>query len=134
MWRNIADIAGRILLGILFFNAGMGKLGSGYESTASYMRAMDISPALLPLVIFTEVVFAMAVVLGFQTRIAAFLLAGFAVLTALFFHTDFSDPVQGIQFMKNLAIAGGLLALTAHGAGAWSLDAIWQDYKQKSRQ
>lgn len=133
MWRNIADIAGRILLGILFFNAGMGKLGGGYEPTASYMRAMDVSPTLLPLVIFTEVVLAMAVVLGFQTRIAAFLLAGFSILTALFFHVDFSDPMQGIQFMKNLAIAGGLLVLSAHGAGQWSLDAIWQEYKQRAK-
>ncbi len=133
MWRNIADISGRILLGILFFNAGMGKLGGGYEPTASYMRAMDVSPALLPLVIFTEVVLAMAVVMGFQTRIAALLLAGFSILTALFFHMDFSDPMQGIQLMKNLAIAGGLLVLSAHGAGQWSLDAIWQDYKRKAK-
>lgn len=133
MWRDIADISGRILLGILFFNAGMGKLGGGYDATASYMRAMDVSPNLLPLVIFTEVVFAMAIVLGFQTRISAGILAIFSVLTALFFHLDFNDPIQGIQFMKNLAIAGGLLVLSAHGAGQWSLDAIWQAHKQQAR-
>ncbi len=63
--------------------------------------------------------------LGWQTRLSAFLLAGFCLVSALIFHADFGDPMQSILFMKNLAIAGGLLTLLANGAGAWSVDA-WQ--------
>jgi putative oxidoreductase len=65
----------------------------------------------------------LAVLLGWQTRIAAFLLAGFSVLTALIFHANFGDQMQSILFMKNLAMAGGLLFLVAGERHAWSIDA-----------
>lgn len=71
------------------------------------MASMGVSTALLPLVIATEIVAALALIIGFQTRIAAFLLAGFSILSALFFHLDFADQLQSILFMKNIAIAGG---------------------------
>lgn len=77
---------------------------------------------LLPLVILTELGGGLLVAFGLFARYAAFALAGFALLTALFFHWNFGDPDQVIHFMKNLAIAGGFLLLTAFGAGAWSLD------------
>ncbi|MCC5797492.1 MAG: DoxX family protein [Methylophaga sp.] len=119
--NNSLDLAARILLSILFLVAGFGKIG-GYDSTAGYMQAMGVWSGLLPLVIITEVVGAIAIIIGWQTRIVAFLLAGFTLLSALFFHTNFADQMQQILFMKNLAIAGGLLLLVRHGAGAWSLD------------
>ena len=64
----------------------------------------------------------LALIAGWQTRIAAFLLAGFTLLAAIIFHTDFANQVQYLFFMKNLAIAGGLLALVAHGPGPLALD------------
>ncbi|MGD8616766.1 MAG: DoxX family protein, partial [Gammaproteobacteria bacterium] len=67
-----------------------------------------------------------AVLLGWQTRISAFLLAGFSVLSALIFHANFGDQMQSILFMKNLAMAGGLLMLVANGPGSWSVDARLQ--------
>ena len=79
--------------------------------------------ALLPLVIALEVGGALAIIVGWQTRIVAFLLAGFALLSALIFHSHFADQVQMIMFWKNVAIAGGFLLLVAHGAGPLSLDA-----------
>ena len=60
--------------------------------------------------------------IGWQTRIAAILFAGFSVMSAVLFHADFSDPNQMIHFMKNISITGGFLFLIVHGAGNYSLD------------
>jgi putative oxidoreductase len=87
------------------------------------MESMGVPGALLPLVILLELGGGLAVLLGWQTRIAAFLLAGFSVLTALIFHANFGDQMQSILFMKNLAMAGGLLFLVAGERHAWSIDA-----------
>lgn len=124
MLSNTTDLAGRILLSILFISAGLSKLGAGYEGTAQYMSAMGVSPAFLPLVIATEILGAIAIIVGFKTRLTALLLAGFSMLSALFFHLDFADQMQTILFMKNLAIAGGFLLLVSHGAQRYSIDAV----------
>ena len=87
------------------------------------MTSQGVPGALLPLVIATEVLGAFAIMLGWHTRLAAFLMAGFTLLTALLFHTNFADQVQMIMFFKNLSIAGALLMLMVNGAGAYSLDA-----------
>ena len=60
--------------------------------------------------------------IGWQTRIAAILFAGFSVMSAVIFHADFSDQNQMIHFMKNISITGGFLFLIVHGAGNYSLD------------
>lgn len=101
---------------------GVGKLGEGYANTAGYMEAMGVMPALLPLLIFTEIVFAIGLIIGFKTRLSAILLAGFTLLSALFFHFDLTDQMQQILLMKNITIAGGLLLIAAHGAANWSVD------------
>jgi putative oxidoreductase len=64
-------------------------------------------------VIGTEVLGGIAIALGWQTRIAAFLLAGYSLLTALVFHANFADQIQMIMFLKNVSIAGGFLLLVA---------------------
>jgi putative oxidoreductase len=84
---------------------------------------VGVPSALLPVVIAAEVLGAIAIVAGWQTRITAFLLAGLTVLSALFFHNDFGDPVQSVMFLKNVSIAGGFLLLVANGAGRFSVDA-----------
>jgi putative oxidoreductase len=109
-------------LSAIFLLAGASKIGA-YAGTQAYMESMGVPGFLLPAVILLELGGGLAVVLGWQTRLAAFLLAGFSVLAALLFHANFTDPLQSILFMKNLAMAGGLLLLVAGGAGAWSLDA-----------
>jgi len=115
-------LAGRLLMSAIFILAGFNKLGA-WDATQAYMDSMGVPGALLPLVILLEIGGGLAVLLGWQARMAAFLLAGFCVVSALIFHADFADPMQSILFMKNLAMAGGLLTLAAAGAGAWSLDA-----------
>ncbi|HCD05847.1 MAG TPA: hypothetical protein DEQ60_11060 [Methylophaga sp.] len=130
MFSNITDLAGRIFLSLLFLTAGLSKLGAGYDGTAQYMTAMGISSALLPVVIATEILGAIAIIVGFQTRIVAFLLAGFSMLSALFFHLDFADQMQSILFMKNIAIAGGFLVLVSHGAKRFSIDAAFATHNR----
>lgn len=113
------DLAGRILLALIFIVAGYGKIG-GYDGTAGYMESMGIPGGLLPLVILTELGGGIAIVLGLFTRPVALALAGFCVLSGVIFH---GAPTDQIMLMKNVALAGGFLVLAANGAGAWSIDA-----------
>lgn len=117
-----ADLVGRILISLLFLGAGLDKIG-GYAGTQAYMESAGVPGISLPLVIALEILGALAVILGFQTRIAAALLALFSIASAVLFHWVPGDQMQSIMFMKNLAIAGGFLFLVARGAGDWSLDA-----------
>ena len=119
--RNVAELGGRVLLAALFLISGLGKIGA-YAATAGYLASASLPTALLPAVIATEVLGAVAIVAGWQTRITAFLLAGFTLLSALIYHNDFGDQVQLIMFLKNVSIAGGFLLLAANGAGRFSMD------------
>ncbi|OPY75421.1 MAG: Inner membrane protein YqjF [Syntrophorhabdus sp. PtaU1.Bin153] len=118
---NIFDAVGRILMAGLFLQSGIGKIGS-YVATGHYMAAKGVPSMLLPLVIILEVVGSIAIILGWKTRLFAFGLAAFCIIAALLFHRNFSDLMQSIMFMKNIAIAGGFLIIFAHGAGDLSLD------------
>lgn len=113
------DLAGRVLLSLIFIIAGYSKIG-GYEGTAGYMESMGVPGALLPLVILTELGGGIAILIGLFTRPVAVALAGFSILSGLIFH---GTPADQIMLMKNIALAGGFLVLAAHGPGAWSVDA-----------
>ena len=121
MVQTLAAPFGRVLLALIFVISGIGKITS-YAATQGYMEAMGVPGILLPLVIALEVAGGMAIIVGWKTRFAAFALAGFSIVSALLFHTNFSDQTQMIMFMKNLAIAGGFLLLVAQGAGGYALD------------
>jgi len=116
-----AQLAGRILIALIFIGAGYSKIG-GYEATQGYMASMGVPGALLPLVILTELGGGVLIALGLFTRYAAIALAGFTILSAILFHGGSTDQVQQIMFMKNLAIAGGFLFLAVNGAGNISMD------------
>ena len=119
--QNLAAPVGRVLIAFMFVMSGIGKIFD-YASTAGYMEAMGVPGALLPIAIIVEVLGGIAIIAGWQTRLAALALAGFCVVSAVIFHADFADQNQMISFMKNIAIAGGFLFLVAHGAGAYALD------------
>jgi putative oxidoreductase len=119
--KKLAELGGRVFLAAIFLISGLGKIGA-YAGTAAYMTSVGVPGALLPLVIATEVLGGAAIVIGWKTRLVAFLLAGFTLLSAAIFHSNFADQIQTIMFLKNVAIAGGFLLLVANGAGAWSLD------------
>ena len=119
--QNVVELAGRSLLALLFLLSGFGKIGA-YAGTATYMASLGVPAATLPVVIATEILGALAIILGWQTRAAAFLLGGFTLLAGAIFHSHFADQVQMVMFLKNVSIAGGFLLLVANGAGALSLD------------
>jgi len=116
------ELAGRILLALMFLLAGISKI-TGYAGTAGYMASAGVPGALLPLVIALEVGGALAIIVGFQTRLVALALAGFSIVAAALFHSNFADQMQMTMFLKNVSVAGGFLILAANGPGALSLDA-----------
>jgi putative oxidoreductase len=120
---TLTEITARVLLASLFLVSGLGKIGAGaYSGAVAYIASGGLPEAILPLVVVTEIFGAVALVLGWKTRAVAVLLAAFALLAALIFHSKFSDPMQMINFLKNVAIAGGLLLLAANGPGPLSID------------
>jgi putative oxidoreductase len=120
--RAATALLGRLLLAYLFIREGIGKI-TDYASVQDYMAQFGVSPSILPLVVLTELGGGLLVAFGGFTRAAAVALAGFALLTAWFFHRG-DDADSMVHFMKNISIAGGFLVLAANGAGAWSLDAL----------
>jgi putative oxidoreductase len=119
--QNFSAPIARVLLSAIFLISGLSKISS-FTATQGYMESMGVPGAVLPAVIALEIIGSLVVMLGWHTRIAAFLLAGFSLLSAAIFHADFGDQMQMILFMKNVAIAGGFLMIVAQGGGAWSLD------------
>lgn len=119
--NNATELAGRILLAAIFLIAGISKI-TGFAGTQAYMESAGVPGALLPLVIALEAGGALAIMVGYRTRLVAALLAGFSILTAALFHGNVADPAQQILFLKNLGLAGGFLLLLARGPGPLSLD------------
>lgn len=123
MPKNIAMLAGRILLAQIFVIAGIDKI-LAYHGTAQYMAAFGVPPILLPLVILLEVGGGAALVLGWQTRWVALALSAFSIVTAIIFHHDIANGMQKILLMGDLSFAGGLLVVGVVGAGRISLDGM----------
>lgn len=119
--NSFVHLAGRILLVSLFIISGVGKLADP-AGTAGYMAAMGLPGVLVWPTIALEILGGIAIVIGFQTRIAAYALAAFSIAAAAIFHTNFADQMQMIMFMKNVSIAGGLLLLASSGATALGVD------------
>ena len=127
-------LVGRLLLAYMFLPAGIGKI-TGFAGTVGYIASQGLPiPQLLAVVaIVAEVGGGLALIVGFQTRLASWGLAFFTVVAACLFHNYWAQTgaqvgVQQLMFTKNLAIAGGLLALSVAGAGAWSMDARRSGY------
>lgn len=112
---------GRIMLALIFIMAAVGKIQEP-AGTAAYMETMNVPSILLWPTIALELLGGLAIVVGYKTRLFAFALAAFTLLAAALFHADFNDKMQTIMFMKDIAIAGGLLLLAAIGKTAFSMD------------
>lgn len=120
-FQNLAAPAGRVLISLIFIVSGLSKIAN-YAGTQAYMESAGVPGQLLPLTIALEVLGGLAVAFGWHTRLAAFLLAGFSLLSGILFHANFGDQTQMIMFMKNVALAGGFLMIVSHGAGPYALD------------
>ncbi|MFU0503478.1 DoxX family protein [Pseudaminobacter sp. NGMCC 1.201702] len=124
MSNSAIVLIGRILLSIIFILSGFGKI-TAIAATSQYFASYNLPTptAVAVLAGLVELIGGLAVLIGFQTRIVAYLLAAFSVASALIAHMDWSDGMQLIHFQKNLAMAGGFLVLAAFGPGALSVDA-----------
>jgi putative oxidoreductase len=127
--QNPLALIGRLLLAALFLPAGISKI-SGFAGTAGYIASVGLPLPQLgaALAILVEVGAGIALIVGWQTRWAALILAAFTLVASFFFHNYWSMPadqafMQQLMFFKNIAVVGGLLVLAAWGAGALSLDA-----------
>lgn len=131
--QNPFSLLARLLMVALFLPAGLSKIG-GFEGTVGYIASVGLPMASLGavLAIAVEVLAPLALLVGWRTRWAALILAVFTLVASVFFHNFWAMPaeqqfMQQLMFMKNIGVVGGLLALAAFGAGAWSLDARRSD-------
>jgi len=111
----------RLMLALIFILAGIGKIMDP-AGTAVYMQAMGVSSMLLWPTVALEILGGIAIAIGYKTPLAAIALALFSIAAAVLFHSNFGDKMQMILFMKNIAMAGGLLLLAAGGVTAYSVD------------
>ena len=123
MSNSLVLLVARILMSAIFIIAGLQKLG-GIDGTAGYIGSVGLpAPVLLAWAsALFETLAGIAILAGYRTREVAWLLSAFCVFTGVVFHFQPSDQMQMISFMKNLAIAGGFLALSVAGPGSLSVD------------
>jgi putative oxidoreductase len=127
--QSTTVLVGRILLGLIFVLSGFAKI-SGFDGTAGYIasKGLPLPQLIAALTIAVELGGGLALMAGLYTRQAVVALAGFTLLAGVIFHNFWAVPqaeqmAQQINFMKNLAIAGGMLVVAAFGPGRLSLDA-----------
>lgn len=115
--------AGRLLMALIFLISGVGKVAAP-AMTLNYIASAGLPlPAVAYLIaIAVELGGGMLLLVGFETRVVALVMTIFTIATAFSFHRDFADQNQMIHFLKNFAMAGGLLQVVAFGAGAFSID------------
>ena len=118
---QILELIGRIFISLIFLVAGVGKI-LNYEGTIGYMESFGVPGYLFIPAIIIEILFPLLIIVGYKTKFSAIILALFAILLAVIFHTDFSNQMQLMSFLKNFAIAGGFLIIFVRGAGKYSID------------
>lgn len=120
---RFVPLVGRILLAVIFLLSGVNKLFAP-GPTQAYIAAAGLPVPLLAYVValVVEIGGGVLLVIGWQTRWAALALAAFTLVAAFGFHSNFAEQNQMIHFLKNVAIAGGLLQVFAFGPGAFSID------------
>ena len=118
---KIFDLTGRVFISGVFLLSGFSKIGN-YDGTVGWMESFGLPGFLLIPAIILEILAPILIIIGYQTRIAAGALSLFCIATAIIFHTDFSDQMQFIAFMKNLALAGGFLFLVVNCSKGYCLD------------
>jgi putative oxidoreductase len=118
---NLTDFIGRLLISALFLLSAYNKILS-IDGTMSWIEGYGVPGLLLYPTIILEIILPLFIIIGYQARLSAGLLAIFCVATAFIFHYDFADQMQLIAFLKNIGLAGGFLFIVANGTGEWSFD------------
>ena len=118
---NVLDLIGRIFISALFLISAYNKIFN-LEGSMSWMEGFGIPGFLIFPAIAVEIILPVLVIVGYQARIAAGILAIFCLMTAFLFHFDFSDLSQLVSFLKNIGLAGGFLFIVANGTKDWAVD------------
>ena len=118
---NLLDLIARIFISSIFLFSGISKI-LNFENTIQWMESYGVNGILLYPAIILEILMPVLIIVGYHTKIAAFLLLLFSISTAFIFHNDFSNQIQLIAFLKNISLAGGLLFLVINGTKDWSLE------------
>jgi putative oxidoreductase len=120
---NFYPLIGRILVSVIFLISGINKIFN-FGGTQQYMEmnGMPLTAIFLIAAIIIEVLGAIAIILGYKAKWAALILVIFMIPTTLIFHSNFGDPMQQIQFLKNLAMIGGLIYVALYGSGPFSIE------------
>ena len=125
---HIVELVGRIFLSALFLIEGVGKIFT-QEQVIMYMEDYSVPSILFIPAVVVEILFPLLLIIGYKTRLAALVMILFTLTVTIIFHTDFSDGMQLIFFLKDLAIAGGFMIIFAYGSNKFTLD---QFLKSKS--
>ena len=118
---HFVEFIGRLLLSALFLIEGFGKI-SNQENVIKYMEDYGVPERLFVPATVLEILFPLLLIVGYKTKWAASVMALFTFTVAIIFHTDFSEGMQMIFFLKDLAIAGGFMIVLVYGPGKISLD------------
>ena len=131
-YKSYVSVVARILLALMFILSGFGKL-MDIQGTAGYVASGGLPfPTLLAVGVGAfELLGGIALVIGFQARPVGLLMGLFTLVTSVVFHAYWAVPadqqfITQLLFMKNLSVAGGLLLVSALGAGPLSVDAARQ--------
>ena len=118
---NLLDLIGRILISALFLISASNKI-LNLQGSMGWMEGFGVPGFLIFPAIAIEIILPILVIVGYQARVAAGILAIFCLMTAFIFHSDFGDQSQFISFLKNIGLAGGFLFIVANGTKDWSVD------------
>ena len=126
---HIVEFLGRVLLSTLFLVEGIGKI-SIQEDVMMYMEDYGVPEILFFPATILEILFPLLLIVGYKTKWAALIMALFTFTVAIIFHTDFSEGMQMVFFLKDIAIGGGFMIIVAYGPGKISLDHYFHSKKE----
>ena len=118
---NVLDLVGRIFISALFLISAFNKI-LNLDGSIGWMEGFGVPGFLIFPAIAVEIILPILVIVGYQARIAAGVLAVFCLVTAFLFHFDFADQSQLVSFLKNIGLAGGFLFIVANGTKDWAVD------------
>ena len=127
---HIVEAFGRIFLSTLFLFEGVKKFFY-QDETIEYMESFGVPELFFYPSIFFEIIIPTLLIIGFKTRIVALLMFLFTITVSVIFHTDFSNHMQIIVFLKNFSIAGGFLIIASYEAKMCTID-YYLKYKKNS--
>ena len=118
---NVLDLVGRIFISALFLISAFNKI-LNLDGSIGWMEGFGVPGFLIFPAIAVEIILPVLVIVGYQARIAAGVLAVFCLVTAFLFHFDFANQSQLVSFLKNIGLAGGFLFIVANGTKDWAVD------------